>query len=64
MKQVVKEWKGQGDGGMRSLFREKSQKSSKWGCPQSQAVAGGRRRSQALEMPFFGQKPPFEGSMQ
>ena len=27
-------------------------------------VAGGRRRSQALEMPFFGQKPPFEGSTQ
>ena len=25
-------------------------------------VASGRRRSQALEMPFFGQKPPFEGS--
>ena len=32
-----------------------------WGVP---TVASGRRRSQALEMPFFGQKPPFEGSMQ
>ena len=27
-------------------------------------VASGRRRSQALEMPFFGQKPPFQGSTQ
>ena len=35
-----------------------------WVCPPSQvvaAVAGGRKR---LRCPFFGQKPPFEGSTQ
>ena len=36
----------------------------RWGCPPSQAVASGRKRLQGLEMPFFGQNPPFEGSMQ